>query len=185
MKYFKKYFQFTAGTFIVDSMKILEAAFCYIHATCTICHAKEKKKKKKMKKKRLCASLPVLFTGWKHYQYETFVITSLCYCCCYIAGWDWRPLNRQETSRASSHLIKQILTADYNTQHFCAGISMTIIHLTGWLVFRHLLFIPFVSIGRNFLCFFLFLPIAFNFIFFVQLLININTNKFICLSNLC
>ncbi|GAB1599295.1 GATOR complex protein Iml1-like isoform X1 [Argonauta hians] len=39
-------------------------------------------------------------------------------------GWDWRPLNQQETSRASSHLIKQILTADYNTQHFCAGISV-------------------------------------------------------------
>lgn len=39
-------------------------------------------------------------------------------------GWDWRPLDRQETANAQSHLIKQILTADYNTEHFCAGISV-------------------------------------------------------------
>lgn len=62
-------------------------------------------------------------------------LTSLCclcfvdhvYCCHLVSGWDWRPLDCQETANAQSHLIKQILTADYNTEHFCAGISMTIL----------------------------------------------------------
>ncbi|XP_041349030.1 GATOR complex protein Iml1-like isoform X2 [Gigantopelta aegis] len=39
-------------------------------------------------------------------------------------GWDWRPLSQNETNNTGSQLIKTIISADMNSQNFCAGISV-------------------------------------------------------------
>ena len=65
----------------------------------------------------------------------------------WIAGWDWRPLDRTEANSTESRLVKPIFTPVFESDDFCPGISETL-HLPV-VPFFFFFAVPIVPVQRD------------------------------------